>query len=127
VPGLDPTSQLAALIRLQVTSLRQQQAGSKAAARQQPSTSDSASANADMAALIAQRVRAINPDDPQRERKALRVFLETVLLSELGSNLLNDPGFAPMVDHVQSEMEADPDLTLAARHAAQVLLKSAAE
>jgi hypothetical protein len=55
------------------------------------------------------------------------VFLETVLLSELGSNLLNDPGFAPMVDHVQSEMEADPDLALAARHAAQVLLKTATQ
>jgi hypothetical protein len=127
VPGLDPTSQLAALIRLRVTSLRRQQAGSQGAARQPLSPNDSAAAMPDLAALIAQRVRAISPDDPQRERKALRVFLETVLLSELGSNLLNDPGFAPMVDHVQSEMEADPDLALAARHAAQVLLKSATE
>ena len=127
MPGLDPTSQLAALIRLQVTSLRRQQAGSKAAARQQPSANDSAAATSDLAALITQRVRAISPGDPQRERKALRVFLETVLLSELGSNLLNDPGFAPMVDHVQSEMEADPDLALAAREAAQVLLNSANE
>ena len=127
MPGLDPTSQLAALIRLQVTALRRQQAGSQAAARQQPPTNDSAAATSDLATLIAQRVRAISPDDPQRERKAVRVFLETVLLSELGANLLNDPGFASMVDHVQSEMEADPELCLAARHAAQVLLKSASE
>ena len=127
MPGLDPTSQLAALIRLQVTSLRRQQAGSKAAVRQQLAPKDSAAATTDLATLVAQRVRSIGPDDPQRERKALRVFLETVLLSELGPNLLNDPGFGSMVDHVQSEMEADPDLAAAAREAAQILLKSATE
>ena len=127
MPGLDPTSQLAALIRVQVASLRRQQMGKKAAAREQLPSSDSAAATPDLAALVAQRVRAISPDDPQRERKALRVFLETVLLSELGSNLLNDPGFGSMVDHVQSEMEADPDLAVAARQAAQILLKSAIE
>jgi hypothetical protein len=125
VPSLDPTNQLAALIRVQVAALRRQQRGKKAPASERPSSSGTASEPPDLAALVAQRVRSIGADDPQRERKALRVFLETVLLSELGSDLVNDPGFATMVDHVQEQMSSDPDLAAAARLAAQTLLKSA--
>lgn len=125
MPSLDPTSQLAALIRVQVASLRRQQAGKKPAISEKPSSRDSAAGTPDLAALVAQRVRSISPDDPERERKALRVFLETVLLSELGPELVNDPGFATMVDHVQQQMTSDPDLASAARQAAQTLLKSA--
>jgi hypothetical protein len=125
VPSLDPTNQLAALIRVQVASLRRQQASKKSPARPEASSSGTASATPDLAALVAQRVRSIGADDPERERKALRVFLETVLLSELGPELVNDPGFATMVDHVQKQMASDPELASAARHAAQTLLKSA--
>jgi hypothetical protein len=74
--------------------------------------------------LVAERIRSIKPGEPQRERKALRVFLETVLLSELGQGLVNDPAFASMVDHVQSQIESDPDLAASARDATQILLKS---
>lgn len=125
MPSLDPTNQLAALIRVQVAALRRQQAGRKAPAGEKTSPSGAASAPPDLAALVAQRVRSISADDPQRERKALRVFLETVLLSELGPELVNDPAFSTMVDHVQEQMTSDPDLASAARQAAQTLLKSA--
>jgi hypothetical protein len=125
VPSLDPTNQLAALIRVQVAALRRQQPGKKPAASERPSSSGAACAAPDLAALVAQRVRSIKADDPERERKALRVFLETVLLSELGPELINDPGFAAMVDHVQTQMTSDPDLASAAREAARTLLKSA--
>lgn len=125
MPGLDPTNQLAALIRVQVASLRRQQAGKTPATLQQVSSGDSTGASPDLATLVAQRVRSISADDPQRERKALRVFLETVLLSELGPGLVNDPGFAAMVDHVQEELTSDPDLASAASQAAQTLLRSA--
>jgi hypothetical protein len=124
VTSLDPTSQLAALIRVQVASLRRQQAGKKGGAGPQPAARGPVSATPDLATVVAQRVRSIQRDDPQRERKALRVFLETVLLSELGQDLVNDPAFASMVDHVQGRLERDPDLASSARDAALILLNS---
>lgn len=124
--GLDPASQLAALIRVQVASLRRRQDVKPSAGKQQPRAS-SASGPADLAALVAQRVRSIAPDDPMREKKAFRVFLETVLLSELGQELLGDPAFSTMVDHVQDQMESDPSLAKASLDAARLLLKSAAD
>jgi hypothetical protein len=40
-------------------------------------------------------VALIGKDDPDRERKALRVFLEAVLLTELSTGLADDPRFSP--------------------------------
>ena len=121
--GVDPASQLAALIRVQVAALRKRQGGGAPASR--TGAPAPAPAGDDLAAVVAQRIRAIPADDPQRERKAFRLFLETVLLSELGPSLANDPSFAVMVDHVQQQMESDPQLAQASLEAARVLLKSA--
>jgi len=60
-----------------------------------------------LARLVEQRVRAIGRDDPQRGRKALRVFLEAALLDELGQHLLADPRFFDLVDEVQAALEQD--------------------
>jgi hypothetical protein len=123
--ALDPAHQLAALIRVQVAQLRRRQGGTRAGASPAPAPAESASPVDDLAAVVAQRIRAISRDDPQRERKAFRLFLETVLLSELGASLVNDPSFTVMVDHVQKQMESDPQLAQASLEAARVLLKSA--
>ena len=68
----------------------------------------SKSAPKDIAALIGQRIRAIDRDDPNRGRKTFRVFLESILLSEFGEELINDPQFFRVVDDVQHQMETDP-------------------
>jgi hypothetical protein len=60
-----------------------------------------------LTALIEQRVRQIGADDPQRGRKAFRVFLEAVLLSHFGEALVADPKFFQVVDEVQGGLEAD--------------------
>lgn len=60
-----------------------------------------------LTALIEQRVRQIGADDPQRGRKAFRVFLEVVLLSHFGEALVADPKFFQLVDEVQGSLEAD--------------------
>ncbi|WP_426165614.1 hypothetical protein [Pseudoduganella sp. R-34] len=80
-----------------------------AAGRRAPSADGRAAATPDgtLARLVEQRVRAIGRDDPQRGRKALRVFLEAVLLDELGQHLLADPRFFRMVDEVQEALEQD--------------------
>lgn len=60
-------------------------------------------------ALIELRVRQIRPDDPQRGRKALRVFLEAVLISHFGEPMMADARFFQLVDEVQDALEGDPD------------------
>ncbi len=118
--SIDSTAQLAALIRSQVSSLK------KAAPRQKqtrPSTSQP-SEERDIANLVAQRVSIIDPEDPQRERKAFKVFLESVLISELGDELANDPAFYTMVEEVQQQMEADPELALSMQQASRILLNN---
>ena len=122
--ALDPANQLAALIRVQVASLRKRQGKGRAAPRESSSAVDVSPGN-DLASVVAQRIRALPRDDPQRERKAFRLFLETVLIAELGAALVNDPSFTVMVDHVQKQMESDPQLAQASVDAARVLLKSA--
>ena len=124
--GIDPASQLAALIRVQVAALRKRRGGPQTAAARGEAAPPGAPDN-DLAAVVAQRIRAIPRDDPERERKAFRLFLETVLLSELGQSLVNDPSFAVMVAHVQAQMESDPKLKDASLQAARELMKSAGE
>lgn len=68
-------------------------------------------APAQLTALIEQRVRQIGADDPQRGRKAFRVFLEVVLLSHFGEALVADPKFFQLVDEVHGALETDPACT----------------
>lgn len=65
-------------------------------------------ARENLGSLIELRVRQIGRDDPNRGRKAFRVFLEAVLLSHFGEDMVGDPRFFQMVDDVQLAMEAEP-------------------
>lgn len=58
--------------------------------------------------LIETRIREIGRDDPQRGRKAFRVFLEVVLLASFGERMVADPKFHQMIDDVQHAMESQP-------------------
>lgn len=78
----------------------------------------------DLGALIAQRILAIDRDDPSRGRKTFRVFVESMLLSEFGEDLINDPQFYRLVDDVQQEMEGDPALQGSINTAIEHLLKA---
>ena len=79
----------------------------------------------DVNTLVAQRVQAIDIDDPRRRRKAFRIFLESILLNELGEDLVNDPGFHTLVDNVQQTMERNPELLAAIDKAGDFLLEKA--
>jgi hypothetical protein len=76
----------------------------------------------DLASAIARRITAIDKTDPDRRRKAFRVFLESVMLDEWGQQLINDPGFQQLVDNVQSQMETRADLRELMQEAASRLL-----
>lgn len=89
----------------------------------QPGVSPGAARGKDPASLAAQRIAALPADDPATPRKAVRAYLETVLLQEFGESLLQDAGFASLVDEVQQQMETEPELAAAARKVASVLLQ----
>src|SRR3569832_775692 len=123
---IDPASKLASLIRSQVGAMRTR-AGSLLPSPPRGSTKQpDARGVSDVASLVAHRVKGIDPSDPDRRRKAFRIFLEAVLISELGNNVASDPEFVVMADAVQARMEADPDAAQVAAQAAEIVLKHAA-
>jgi hypothetical protein len=115
-------------MRVQIASLRQNAGPPKSVQRQAAAGAASAQQNnaADLAAVTAERIKAIRADDPEKNRKALRIFLESVLLGEFGMDLIEDPEFARMVDHVQHQLESEPELARSADQAAELLLQQSA-
>lgn len=133
---IDPSTQLAAMIRAQFAAQFRAQAtkerppagrraGQAADARQERSANEPASDDAQLQQLVALRVRTLSPDDPQRQRKAFRLFLESVLVQAFGRDRLDDRGFNQMVDAVLQRMEGDPALHEMVREAGELLLADA--
>lgn len=123
---IDAAGELAALIRRQFGQAQAQGTQRPAVpVAKTPATKGASRTPAEnSAALIAQRVRAIPAEDPQRRRKAFRIFLESALLNELGDSLINDPDFYRLVDQVEEQMTANPQLSEAIDAAAEMLLKA---
>lgn len=106
-----------------VASIRSGMAGRVPAKSEKKSRTDtSGQEQSGMSRLIAERIKALDPDDPKRGRKAFRIFLESVLLSELGEGLINEPQFYQMVDQIQDTMERDPRILAAIEQAVTALL-----
>jgi hypothetical protein len=117
VTTIDPRSPLNATLQAHLAQLRAR-ARSTDAARGKPASAEVQSA----AQALAQRVQAIAPDDPQRQRKAVRVFLEQELAQEFGPALLNDPAFPAMLDAVQDQMQQDAQAAEAVQRLGELLL-----
>ncbi|NRR31450.1 hypothetical protein HSX11_14830 [Oxalobacteraceae bacterium] len=104
--AIGSVGQLVAAIQAQLSGAVQGGARKRSPARRTAAGSPYASEN--LESLIGLRVRQIGRDDPNRGRKAFRVFLEAVLLSQFGPDLVNDAKFYQLVDDVQRAMEDDP-------------------
>lgn len=128
---IDPSTHLAAMIRAQFGAQFRAQAKARAAvARDVPRNADEPRSppgkdQAQIQEMVALRVRALSPDDPQRQRKAFRLFLESVLMQSFGRERLDDRGFDQMVDAVLQRMESDAGLHAALREAGDLLLADA--
>jgi hypothetical protein len=118
VDALGPVQQIVAAIRAEMAARVQ-----PGAARKRAKSKTAQRPHARAGALIAERVRALDPADPERGRKAFRIFLESVLLAELGEELINDHGFYELVDQVQRTMEASPQIAAAMSKAVARLLE----
>ena len=77
-----------------------------------------------MPAAVLQRIAAIPPDDVDRKRKAVRVFLESALLKEFGEGIVHDSAFPAMVEAVQQQLQEDPQLARAADQLGDLLLSA---
>lgn len=55
-------------------------------------------------------LEAIDPDKPASRQKAIRIFVETVLVWQFGSGILNDPAFSELVGEVQATLDKDPSI-----------------
>ncbi|HEX5682663.1 MAG TPA: hypothetical protein VFY73_01400 [Ideonella sp.] len=137
--SINPVNELATYLRGQIGALRgsasvapartpqtavSRKGGKEDRSRALSTELDSArAAEEDLATSIARRVAAIDQADPERRRKAFRVFLESVLLDEWGPQLINDPGFYQLVESVQVQMETDPVLQALMDEAADRLVR----
>lgn len=118
--SIDPTGKLLVYLREQAKAW--QGKGTVGSAPQQQGKQGTASGTSKPEDRLAANIAAIARDDPQASRKAFRLFLESALISDLGPSLAYDPGFASMVDRVQSTMELDASLKPAVDEAGALLL-----
>lgn len=125
---IDGASGIAALIRAQALEqarLRQAQ-GQGEQARSAGGPAKEGSGDARVPAPLLRRLKGVDAADPDRRRKAFRMFMEATLVRELGEALQADPQFPALVDQVLQRMEDDPELQAASLEAADHLLEEAA-
>lgn len=125
---IDGASGIAALVRAQALEqarLRQAQAQGEQA-RFAGSPAKEGSSDPHVQAHLLRRLKSLDAADPDRRRKAFRMFMEAALVRELGEALQADPQFPGLVDQVLQRMEDDPELQAASLEAAEHLLEEAA-
>lgn len=120
--SIQSTSQLAAIIRSQIESLGKVTTKKTPEGKLKNLKSGDTSKKQDLADLISLRVSEIQEEDPDRVSKAFRIFLESVLLSELGPRLIRDPRFFQMIDAIQAQMLGDNELSSQIEKAMLILL-----
>jgi hypothetical protein len=59
---------------------------------------------------VAERLKAIDAADPQRDRKSRRAFIETVLSLEFGEALHNDPKTLELIERIEQAIDGRPEL-----------------
>ncbi len=74
----------------------------------QPTTARAQPRPLELRALIAQRLAAVPATDPDVRTTRARVFVEQVLVHELGAAFRDSPQFKQTVKRVQRAMDSDP-------------------
>lgn len=117
------------LMRAQIGLLQQRCAGHAAKRAGAPAKAvvRPAPRAADLAELTAQRLLRIEPHDPDRKRKALRIYLESVIFSQWGEGMLGDPQLGGMLEFIEAQLRADAHLARACEEAVDLLLPPAVQ
>ncbi len=114
-------SQISSLNRVQVKADAVTDLQSKAGTRERNKKNKDRT-EMDMASRISLRVNSLDKDDPQRRKKAFKIFLESTIVAELGTELMNDPRFFQMIEDIYQQMSADSELAILVDQATDILL-----
>ena len=57
---------------------------------------------------LARRIKSLDATDPQFQRKATALFVESILTAEFGERMINDPDFRLVIREVAGVMSAQP-------------------
>ena len=116
--SIDPRHRVADVLRQQAANAA---AGGRAA-RSAVTAKAGPARSSRVPAAVVRRIAAIAPDDPQRQRKAVRIFLESALLQALDARLAHDASFPAMLDAVQQDMQDHAELARAVDRLGDLLL-----
>jgi len=125
--SISSTLKIADIIRSQITHLKNAKSSRVSHSKKNDNKHQASNRGEnppDIAEVITTRIRQIDELDPDRVTKAFRIFLESILVAELGSQLLNDPRFFQMIDSIQMQMESDAKLSEMIRSAMESILDS---
>lgn len=62
----------------------------------------------DLRGRVVDAIGQIDPQAADREKKAMRILVENVLVWQFGLQLVNDPAFSELVDEVSSTLMHEP-------------------
>jgi hypothetical protein len=105
---VNPLDGLAAILRKRIAS----EATTKGKRAGQSAATNASAASQRPAPEVLKRklqlsIESVALDDPARNKKVVRLFVESVLTWQFGESLLNAPGFAELADEVQATLESD--------------------
>jgi hypothetical protein len=106
---INPLDRLTAILRKRVaenTGLKGKSASAQSEAAQQTAQRDVSPEV--LRKRIEVAIEALDPRDPERNKKAARIFVENVLTWQFGDALLSDSRFVALVDEVQGALEQEP-------------------
>lgn len=111
VTPVDPSLSLARLAALMREAMGRQRTGGRVggpAPRRRPDEVNVGPRDRNVAALLAQRIRGVGADHPQRRTAVSRILIESLLTEEFGEAILNDAAFQAIVDDVLAAMQRAP-------------------
>jgi hypothetical protein len=109
---MDPINRLnsiMAVLQRQITETgRHARPSHKPASAHPPTVQPAAPALQELKRKLQKRLRGINPDDSQKDRKSQRLFLESVIAWEFGEGLLQESRFDELIDNIQQALTSNP-------------------
>jgi hypothetical protein len=110
---IKPLDGLSELLRKQIAKEISTKSTSRSASKATEHQASHSSEEVTIEALrrkIALSIEAIQPDDPKRKQKIVKVFVESTLSWRFGTELLNDPNFYHLIDEVSQALEGEADM-----------------
>ena len=104
---------IVALLRKQIRNPEKNQSKSVDSRSKTDETDNTATSSLKLIELeqrLLDRIKLVDPDDPDRDKKTIYIFVQTILTWELGENLLKDPNFYELVEKVSELIHSNTRL-----------------